>query len=130
LRDTQYNRNVRKIALVAALSLLTACTQDIQNKDAVRSAIVDYLNARPDKMGQSVNVEVSSLTFSAAGNEARATVMFTPKAGGAGMQIPYTLDRKGNNWVVRPHAEGGENPHGSAGLPALPPSHPPVGKQP
>ena len=129
-REPEYNRYVRKMALIAAFSLLAACTKDIQTKEAVHGAIVDYLNARPDKMGLSVNVEVSSLTFSSGGNEAHANVMFTPKAGGGGMQMPYTLDRKGDKWVVRAHAEGGENPHGAAGLPSLPPSHPPVGKQP
>jgi hypothetical protein len=115
---------------MAVLSVLAACTKDIQNKDAVRGAIVDYLNARPDKMGDSVNVGVSTLTFSAGGNEAHANVMFTPKAGGAGMEMAYTLDRKGDTWVVRPHAESSANPHGASGLPVLPPSHPPVGKQP
>jgi hypothetical protein len=118
------------MALAAALFLLAACTKDIQNKEAVRGAIVDYLNGRPDKMGDSVNVEVSSLTFTAGGKEAHATVMFTAKAGGGSMQMPYDLDRKGDKWVVRAHAEGGANPHGAAGLPSLPPNHPPVGKQP
>jgi hypothetical protein len=121
---------VRKLALIAALSLLAACKADIQNKDAIRGAIVDYLNARPDKIGDSVNVEVAGLTFSSSGNEAHATVKFTPKKGGEGsMEMAYALDRKGDKWVVR-HAAGSENPHGATGLPALPPNHPPVGKQP
>jgi hypothetical protein len=121
---------VRKFAFSAVLALLTACAKDIQNKDAVRGAIVDYLNARPDKMGLTVNVEISTLTFSASGNEAHANVVFTPKAGGQGMDMPYTLDRNGNKWVVRAHTEGGMNPHGAAGLPSLPPSRPPADKQP
>lgn len=121
---------MRKLALIATLSVLAACTKDIQNKDAVRGAVVDYLNARPDKMGLTVDVQVSTLTFSSSGTEAHANVMFTPKGGGAGMQMPYTLDRKGDKWVVRSRAEGGENPHGASGLPALPPNHPPMGKQP
>ena len=129
-RKPEYNRKVRKAGLIAALVLLAACTKDIQNSDAVRSAMVDYLNARPDKMSLSVDVQISSVTFTAAGKEAHANVMFTPKGGGGGMQMPYTLDRQGDKWVVRAHTEGGENPHGAAGLPALPPSHPPVGKQP
>lgn len=123
---------MRKIALIAALALLAACTKDIQNKDAVRSAVVDYLKERQPKTGLNMDqmqVEVTTLTFSSGGNEAHANVLFTPKGGGAGMQKPYALDRKGNNWVVR-HAESGENPHGAAGLPSLPPSHPPVGSQP
>jgi hypothetical protein len=121
---------VRKLGIIAVLALLTACTRDIQNKDAVRSGIVDYLNARPDKMGLTVNVEISTLTFSSSGNEAHAGVMFTPKKGEGQMKMSYTLDRSGNKWVVRPHTEGGMNPHGAAKLPALPPNHPPVDKQP
>jgi hypothetical protein len=114
---------------MAALSLLAACKADIQNKEAVRIAMVDYLNSRPDKMGQSVNVEVSTVTFSSSGNEAHATVKFTPKKGDGSMEMGYALDRKDNKWVVR-HAAGGENPHGvNPPLPAMPPSHPPVGKQ-
>jgi hypothetical protein len=124
---------VRKLGLIAALFLLTACKADIQNKDAVRDAVVDYLKARQEKTGlnmDAMQVDVSTITFSSSGNEAHASVKFTPKAGGGGMDMPYTLDRKGNKWVVRPHAEGGENPHGATGLPALPPNHPPTGKQP
>jgi hypothetical protein len=119
--------------MIAALSLLAACTKDIQNGDAVRSSIVDYLKARQEKTGVNVDqmdVKVATLTFSSSGKEAHANVMITPKAGGGGMQMPYTLDRKGDKWVVRAHTEGGENPHGAAGLPAMPPNHPPVGQQP
>jgi hypothetical protein len=119
--------------IAAAVSLLAACKHDIQNADAVRGSIVDYLRERQSKTGLNMDlmkVDVSKLVFSSGGNEAHATVMFTPKAGGAGMQMPYTLDRKGDKWVVRAHSDSGENPHGAAGLPALPPSHPPVGKQP
>src|SRR5579863_9283699 len=110
----EYNRYVRKMALIAALSVLAACTKDIQNADAVRSSIVDYLKARQEKTGLNMDmmkVDVSSLTFSSSGNEAHASVMFVPVAGGAGMQMGYTLDRKGDKWVVRARAEGGENPH-------------------
>jgi hypothetical protein len=102
----------------------------------VRSGIIDYLKARQEKTGLNVDMmqlEISNLTFTSSGNEARANVKFTPKAGGGGMQIPYTLDRKGDKWLVRAHAEGGESPHGAAGLPALPPklppNHPSVDKQ-
>lgn len=113
--------------------MFTACTKDIQNKDAVRGAIVDYLKARQAQTGLNIDgmtLEVANMTFSSNGNEAHATVRFTPKQGGAGMDLPYTLDRNGSKWVVRAHAEGGANPHGAAGLPPLPPSRPPVDKQP
>jgi hypothetical protein len=127
---------VRKLALTAVLALLTACTKDIQNKDAVRGAIVDYLQAREAKTGlkmDSMQVEVSTMAFSSSGNEAHVTVKFTPKGGGAGMDLPYTLDRNGSKWVVRAHAEGGENPHGGSALPAMPampPGHPSTGGTP
>jgi hypothetical protein len=120
------------MAMIEALSLLAACTKDIQNKDAVRGAVIDYLKERQPKTGLNVDqmqVDVTTMTFTSGGKEVRANVMFTPLAGGAGMQMPYTLDRKGDKWVVRPHTESGENPHGAAGLPALPANHPPVGKE-
>jgi hypothetical protein len=129
VKHNKYNRKVRNLALMAALCLLAACKHDIQNIDAVRGSIVDYLKQRQPKTGLNMDlmkVDVLNLAFSSSGNEAHVTVMFTPKAGGSGMQLPYTLDRKGDKWVVRARAEGGENPHAGAGLPALPPSHPPV----
>lgn len=115
---------------------MAGCTKDIQNKDAVRGAVVDYLRARQAQTGLNMDgmeVDVSTMTFSSSGNEAHATVRFTPKGGGAGMDMPYTLDRNGNKWVVRAHAEGGQNPHGAQGLPAMPAmpkGHPPVAQQP
>lgn len=119
----KYNRKVRKIALFAVLSLLAACKKDIQNKEAVQAGIVDYLKARQGQTGLNMDmmkVEVTSLLFSADGAEAQATVTFTPKAGGAGMQMPYSLERKDGKWVVRARPEG-ENPHGGgAGVGASP----------
>jgi hypothetical protein len=119
--------------MIAALSLLAACSKDIQNKDAVRASIIDHLKERQPKTGLNMDlmqVDVTTITFSSSGNEAQANVTFTPKQGGSGMKMPYTLDRKGDKWVVRARGEGGENPHGAAGLPAMPPGHPPVGQQP
>jgi hypothetical protein len=114
--------------MIAAFSLLAACKRDIQNPEAVRSSVVDYLRERQPKTGlnvDSMKVDVSNLSFSSSGNEAHAILTFTPNAGGAGMQLPYDLDRKGDKWIVRGHSEG-QNPHAGAGLPSLPPSHPPL----
>jgi hypothetical protein len=126
---------VRKLAVIVALSLLAACSRDIQNADAVRGSIIDYLKARQAKNELDVDmdkmqIEVSNLSFSSSGKEAHASVKFTTLDGKGAMKLPYTLDRKGDKWVVRGHAEGGENPHGASGLPTLPPQHPPVDKQP
>jgi hypothetical protein len=62
------------------------------------------------------------------------------------MSIPYTLERKGDRWVVKPRAGAGQNPHGAIGanphgdgmgMPggapnpagALPPGHPTIPPQ-
>ena len=123
------------VPLVSAL-LFVGCSKNIQNPEAVRSAVMEYLNARAAQTGLDMNamqVEVGATTFEK--DTARATVSITPKGiGGPGMQMTYNLDRKGDKWVVRP----GGSPHGtvpppnSSGAPggqALPPGHPPVGKQ-
>jgi len=140
---------VRKIALIAAICLLAACKKNIQTKDAVQAGINEYLKAKQATTGLNMDlmkVEVSALQFADDGNSAQATVTFTPKAGGAGMSMPYALDKKDGKWVVRAHAEGenphggmgappmgapGENPHGGAGMPPLPalPEKNPADKQ-
>ncbi len=82
--------------MLAAL-LLPACSRDIQNTDAVRQAVVDYLRARTAQTGLDMNlmqVDVTSVAFEH--DQARATVFFRPKTGGGGMQMNYTLERKGN----------------------------------
>ncbi|PYT13552.1 MAG: hypothetical protein DMG59_20160 [Acidobacteria bacterium] len=124
---------MKRGTLLAAAALLAACSHDIQNKEAVRQGVIDYLNARKGQTGLDMNVlqvDVAAVTFT--GDEARATVSFRPRSGGeGGMQMRYTLNRSGNRWVVRGRQENGVNPHGgSMAVPdagALPPGHPPVG---
>lgn len=122
--------------------MIAACTRDIQNTESVRLGVVDYLKARTAQTGLDMNlmqVDVTSISFQG-GTEARATVAFRPKnvpESGAAMTMNYTLDRKGDKWVVRGHGEGGANPHGppaqllpgQAPAGALPPGHPPVGSK-
>jgi hypothetical protein len=116
---------------------LAGCNKgNIDTKEAVRQAVIDYLAGRQNINISSMNVEVTSVTFKE--NEANAMVTFAPKGGGGGQPfpIPYTLERKGNRWVVKPRASG-QNPHGGAapsgeGTPAgeMPPGHPGVGGAP
>jgi hypothetical protein len=128
---------VRKLTLIAAVMLLTGCARDIQNTEAVRQSVVDYLKARTAQTGLDMNlmqVDITSVSFER--DQARANVSFRPKTGdgGGGMQMSYVLDRKGGKWVVRGRADSGANPHGT-GSPMtapqatpqpLPPGHPPV----
>jgi hypothetical protein len=129
----EYNRGVRnffpKIALIGAALVLGACSKDIQNNDAVKAGVIEYLSSNQSRIGLDPNamqIDVTSVSFQK--DEARATVAFRPKAGDAGggpMMINYVLDRKANKWVVRGRTESGASPHGAGGMPpAMPPGMP------
>jgi hypothetical protein len=134
---------VRKLTLIAAAMLLAGCARDIQNTEAVRQGVIDYLRARTPQTGLDVNlmqVDITSVSFEH--DQARASVYFRPKTGdgSGGMQMAYVLDRKGAKWVVRGRSDSGSNPHGAGAMPPsgppgmetpqpLPPGHPPVGSK-
>ena len=116
-----------------ALLLLAACARkNIENKDAIRQAVIEYLSSRQAQTGldmSTMDVNVTAMAFER--DTARATVEFRVKNSDAGMQLNYTLDRKGDKWVVQPKADNGGG-HGVV-LPendkvpgALPPGHPAV----
>ena len=118
--------------------LLIGCSKDIQNKEALRAGVMDYLSSKMSQTGldpKLMDVEVSGMSFEK--DQARATVVFRPKGSteGAGMTMNYAFDRKGDRWVVRGRQDNGSNPHGGTGgiMPnpggpgvALPPGHVPV----
>ncbi|MBZ5632345.1 MAG: hypothetical protein LAO55_04385 [Acidobacteriia bacterium] len=121
--------------IVVAL-LLAACGQkNIENKEAIRQAVIEYLTARQAQTGLDVStmdVNVMAMTFER--DTARATVEFRVKNGDGGMQINYTLDRKGDKWVVQARQDSGQG-HGvvapgsgttSPGAGQLPPGHPSI----
>jgi len=132
----EYNRDVRKTFLIAAAVLLGACSRDIQNADAVKAGVIDYLKSNQSRIGLDPNamqIDVTSVSFQR--DEARAAVAFRAKGGGGDgqpMMINYVLDKKGGKWVVRGRTETGVNPHGggaepapgASGAPELPPGHP------
>jgi hypothetical protein len=130
---------VKVYALAVSLVCLLGCGHgNIDTKEAVRQGVIDYLASVKNLNVSSMNVEVASVTFKE--NEADAVVSFAPKGpGGTPVTIPYTLERKGSRWVVKPHAPGqsphgamptGQNPHGEM-PPAgeMPPGHPAVPKK-
>jgi len=120
--------HVKVLLLVPAALLLASCSRkDIQTPEAVRQAVMEDLQTRQAKTGvdlSSMKVEVPSVTFNR--DEARAMVSFVPKGGG-GMQMPYTLTRKGDKWVVteRGSSHADALPAGTPGQ--LPAGHPSVG---
>ena len=99
---------------------------------------MEYLNSRQAQTGldmSTMDVNVTAMTFER--DTARATVEFRVKGGDAGMQLNYTLDRKGDKWVVQARQDAGQGhgvpilPDGSVGVTPtdksqLPPGHPSI----
>jgi len=119
--------------LALALALLAACSKNIQTNEAVRQGVIKHLSQNSGLNLASMDIEVTSVTFR--DNEADALVGFKPKGGGAasGMSMRYTLERQGNEWVVKKKSDSGmghgmmppaaDAPKEGSGLPA---GHPPV----
>lgn len=118
-----------------ALLAVSGCSRGIDNQEAVRQGVVDYLSNRKFNVA-AMNVNVNSVSFRK--DEADAVVSFTTKGGSPdkGLSMRYTLARQGSRWVVKDKAEAAGNPHGvpMTGSPGegggsanpLPPGHPPV----
>jgi hypothetical protein len=120
--------------LALALASLAGCSKNIQTNEAVRQGIIKHLSQNSGLNLASMDIEVTSVTFR--DNEADAVVGFRPKGGGAmsGMSMRYTLERKGNEWVVRKKMDSGmghglmpPEPAPKQDNGGLPPGHPPVG---
>jgi hypothetical protein len=137
---------VRSLLPLLICLTLAGCHRNIGNEDAVKRGVMDYLATRQGLNIASMDIAVESMVFRE--NEVDARVVFTPKGSNAAapMTIPYTLEKKGDRWVVKPRAGGGQNPHGGMGasphgggmgIPqgagaspgALPPGHPSVPPQ-
>lgn len=120
------------LAAVTIAVCASGCNRGIDTPEAVRQGIIDYLAKRSNLNVSGMNVEVTSVSFRK--NEADATVAFTARGANPGnpMSMRYTLERRGNQWVVKEKAESGANPHaGAAGQPQaapgqMPPGHPTV----
>ena len=108
--------------LVLTATLLSGCKKDIQNNEAVRQGIMNYLAKRSDLLA--MDVKVTSVAFRQ--NEATAMVRFQARnnsSPNAGMTMQYVLERKGSEWVVRGRAGGDAHtgmPQGAPGAPGVP----------
>ena len=118
-----------------------SCSRGIETKEAVRQGIIDHLSTRTGLDVSAMQIDVTSVSFRK--DEADATVAFRAKGSNvqsAGMTMSYTLERKGNRWVVKgrrdasgsPHGAGGDMPMGKPADPnsPLPPGHPPTSPNP
>jgi hypothetical protein len=121
---------IDRLILLVLFGILAACNKAPQTKEAVKQGVVEHLGKGAGLDLNSMDVEVTSVSF--AENQAKATVNFRPKSSpDQGMQMNYTLEAKGNKWVVLKKAGNSASPHGDATVaPApsngMPPGHPPV----
>ncbi len=122
----------RLVPFALAAVFLVGCNRSIQNESAVRQGVIDSLSTKSDLNLTQMQVDVTAVSFRQ--DEADATVSFRPKGsapGGSGMQMRYTLERKGNRWVVKGRGQGhgagqmGGGQMGGGGQ--LPPGHPSLG---
>lgn len=126
----RYNRDVKKALLVSLALIAAACSKaDIDNKDAVRAAMIDYLDAQTKQTGldpATMDINVNAVAFER--DTARATVSFLIKGTQSGMQMNYTLTRSGNKWqVTGKDTASGPHPIVAPGdAPGLPAGHPPT----
>lgn len=122
-----------RLLLPLAALLLGGCSKNIQTNEAVRAGVIKHLSNNKGLQVGSMDIDITSVTFR--DKEADAVVSFKPKGGdpATGMQMNYTLEQKGGEWVVKPRAEkGGAHPgaamppSGMGGQVQMPPAHPPV----
>jgi hypothetical protein len=118
-------------ALFLLIVVLTSCGNDSQSKEKVQQAILQRLKQSTGLDLNSLDVSTTAVTFDK--NLAYATVSFHPKNDPSianGMTMKYTLENRGDKWVVvnvadsQGHGLGGG--HSAAGASTLPPGHPPV----
>ena len=99
---------------------LAGCNRGAHDKEAIRQGVLDHL-AGVQLNVASMNVEVTS--FQIDGNQAQATVSFSPKGGSAaqGMSMQYRLEQKGGRWAVVGRKDAGASPHGGGAMPPAAP---------
>jgi hypothetical protein len=68
------------------------------DSDGIRAAIEEHV--RNDRSVNMDMLQMSIESVSVSGNQAHAEAAFSPKQGGTGMAMSYSLERQGNGWVV------------------------------
>jgi hypothetical protein len=108
---------VRIVSSLLLIFCLAGCHRGVENNDAVRQGVLDYL-ATKGMTAAAMDINVTSVKFN--GDKADATVSFAAKGTGAGqMAIQYHLEQKDNKWVVVGRSDAGQH-GGGAGQTAAP----------
>jgi hypothetical protein len=118
-----YNSVVRFVicsSVLAGVLFLAGCAKDINNKEAVKEAVMKRLTTVSGLNMSGMEVEISNVSFQ--GDKADAQVAFKGKGSAEAMlNMSYKLERKGDEWTVK-SSSGGMGGGGSN----LPPGHPPA----
>ena len=94
------------------------CNKRANDQEAIRASIEKRLNGRSDLNLSAMDREVKQVSID--GDHATAQVEFRLKGGDAKMEIEYTLERQGKEWVVL-HSQpmtGGSSHTGIDGAPS------------
>ena len=125
------NRAFLAALLGATLLFAGACKSKVDDKEAIRAGIINYLASRKTLNVSAMDINVTQATVS--GNQAQAQVEIRLKNGppdGASMKLSYDLEKRGEEWaVVKSQPAGGTMQHPAPGeMPpgGLPPGHPNV----
>ena len=118
-------RLVLALGLAAVLLGPSACRKQTSDSAAIRSGILQHLQAIGNLNMSAMDMDVKSVSIN--GNQAHAEVEFRPKTGsvppGAGMQVAYNLEKREGSWVVlktQPlggtiqHPDPNQNPHANS----------------
>lgn len=125
--------------LLSLLLLASGCQKNIQTPEAVRAGLMEHLTKVSGLDTKAMKIDLGNVGFRE--NEADVTVTFVPNGAdpSQGMQMSYTLERKGEAWVVKSKRGSGGAGGGGGAMPghggsaptappagAMPPGHPPV----
>ena len=122
------------LAVLCIFAILAGCSSvNIDNKEAVQAAMVDYLKTTSSSTGldpDAMDVVINAVTFER--ETAHASVSFLVKGTDQGMNMNYTLRRDGDKWVVEGRQDATMPAHGfDAGEvdpgAEMPAGHPAVG---
>jgi hypothetical protein len=129
-------RGILAALLVATGFFAVACKPKTDEKEAIRAGVIKHLAALNMLNLNNMDVNVTQATVN--GNQAQAQVEIRAKGGDPGanaMQIGYSLEKRGEEWVVlkstgmgggMQHPGPGEAPPAGAAPGAMPPGHPNV----
>ncbi len=104
--------------------LTLGCAKDINNKEAIKEAVMKRLANVSGLNMSSMDIDVTKVSFS--GNAAEAQVGFKAKGASESMlSMSYKLERKGDIWEVKSSTRGAGGGVGDGGS-QLPAGHPPA----